>query len=98
MKNPSAAMSYGQNIENTGVSLYSPYGRICLTSMIGFWDVAVKVGRHIGLRLSCGDVGSDHFQIVCGGFEGALSVTAGNETSVIVKGQVAFPAQAIKNR
>ena len=46
MINPRAAISYGQNLENTGVSLYSPYGRICFPSMIGFWDVAVKVVRH----------------------------------------------------
>ncbi len=48
-------------------------------------------------RLSCCDISSDHIQVVAGGFERLLGFVVRNKSGVVVKGHIAFPAQAVKD-
>jgi hypothetical protein len=47
-------------------------------------------------RLSSCDISSDHIQVVAGRFERLLGVMVRHEPGVIVKGHIAFPAQAVR--
>jgi len=48
-------------------------------------------------RLSSRDIGSDHIQVIAGGYERLLGFVVRNKSGVIIKGHIAFPAQAVKD-
>jgi hypothetical protein len=43
-------------------------------------------------RLSRRDIGSDHIQVVAGGFESLLGIMVRNKSGVIIKRNIALPA------
>jgi hypothetical protein len=47
--------------------------------------------------LSGCDIGSDHVQVLPRGFERLLGIMARNKPGVVIKGQVALPAETIKD-
>src|SRR5271157_84919 len=48
-------------------------------------------------RLSGRDIGSDHVQVVAGGFESLLGIMVRNKSGVIIEGHIALPAETIKD-
>jgi hypothetical protein len=47
--------------------------------------------------LSGCDIRSDHIQVVAGGFESLFGIALRNKPSVVIEGQIALPAETIKN-
>ncbi|SRR5712692_8369217 len=48
-------------------------------------------------RLSSRDIGSDHVQVVAGGFECLLGIVMRNKPGVVIKGHIALPTETIKD-
>jgi hypothetical protein len=66
-------------------------------SAVAILDSCGSEGQGFLLRLSGCNIKSDHIQVVAGGFERLLGIMVRNKSGVIIKGRIAFPAQAVKD-